>query len=119
MRRGEPETGANAIRDTEMWRCGARRACDAFRSSACEECALDRADDGTRATGHPLEPRLDRSRTLVLVTHDPALAAFADEVIALRDGRVVEHKPTSGVGFRQVEASSRQIGGKPTPEVGL
>jgi putative ABC transport system ATP-binding protein len=34
----------------------------------------------------------DRSRTLVLVTHDPALAAFADEVIALRDGRVVETK---------------------------
>jgi putative ABC transport system ATP-binding protein len=28
-------------------------------------------------------------RTLVLVTHDPDLAALADEVIALRDGRVV------------------------------
>jgi putative ABC transport system ATP-binding protein len=31
-----------------------------------------------------------RGRTLVLVTHDPELAAFADEIIALRDGRVVE-----------------------------
>lgn len=31
----------------------------------------------------------DQGRTLVLVTHDPALAAVADEVIALRDGRVV------------------------------
>jgi putative ABC transport system ATP-binding protein len=30
-----------------------------------------------------------RSRTLVLVTHDPDLASLADEVIALRDGRVV------------------------------
>jgi putative ABC transport system ATP-binding protein len=30
-----------------------------------------------------------RARTLVLVTHDPALAVLADEVIALRDGRVV------------------------------
>jgi putative ABC transport system ATP-binding protein len=31
----------------------------------------------------------DRRRTLVLVTHDPQLAAMADEAIALRDGRVV------------------------------
>jgi predicted ABC-type transport system involved in lysophospholipase L1 biosynthesis ATPase subunit len=30
-----------------------------------------------------------RGRTLVLVTHDAELAAFADETIALRDGRVV------------------------------
>ncbi|MEZ5318506.1 MAG: ABC transporter ATP-binding protein [Vicinamibacterales bacterium] len=35
-----------------------------------------------------------RGCTLVLVTHDPALAARADEVIALRDGRVVDrHRP--------------------------
>ncbi len=31
-----------------------------------------------------------RGRTLVLVTHDPDLAARADETIALRDGRVVK-----------------------------
>jgi putative ABC transport system ATP-binding protein len=31
-------------------------------------------------------------RTLLLVTHDPELAALADEIIALRDGRVVEHR---------------------------
>ena len=31
-------------------------------------------------------------RTVVLVTHDPELAAMADEVIALRDGRVVDHR---------------------------
>jgi putative ABC transport system ATP-binding protein len=30
-----------------------------------------------------------RGRTLVLVTHDPALAAHADRVITLRDGRIV------------------------------
>jgi putative ABC transport system ATP-binding protein len=36
-----------------------------------------------------------RGRTLVLVTHDPELAALADEVIALRDGRVVDR--TSGL----------------------
>ena len=31
----------------------------------------------------------ERSSTLVLVTHDPALAAHADRQVALRDGRVV------------------------------
>lgn len=31
----------------------------------------------------------EHGRTLVLVTHDPELAALADEVIMLRDGRVV------------------------------
>ena len=30
-----------------------------------------------------------RGCTLVLVTHDPALAAHADRVVTLRDGRVV------------------------------
>ena len=33
-----------------------------------------------------------RKTTLVLVTHDPELAARADMAIALRDGRVVEHR---------------------------
>ncbi|MCR4373359.1 MAG: ABC transporter ATP-binding protein [Acidobacteria bacterium] len=33
-----------------------------------------------------------RGRTLVLVTHDPELAGLADEVIALRDGRVVSRQ---------------------------
>ena len=38
----------------------------------------------------------DRGRTLVLVTHDPALAAFADEIITLRDGRVVDQRASRG-----------------------
>lgn len=37
------------------------------------------------------------ARTLVLVTHDPELAALADEVIALRDGRVVSQTPRAAV----------------------
>jgi len=42
-----------------------------------------------------------QGRTLVLVTHDPDLAALADEVISLRDGRVVERgAPASGTGGR-------------------
>jgi putative ABC transport system ATP-binding protein len=34
--------------------------------------------------------RRERGTTLVLVTHDPALAELSDRVIRLRDGRVVE-----------------------------
>ncbi len=34
--------------------------------------------------------------TLVLVTHDPALAALADRVIALRDGRIVSDETGNG-----------------------
>jgi putative ABC transport system ATP-binding protein len=42
--------------------------------------------------------RRDRSTTLVLVTHDPALAALADRVIRLRDGRLVDAvAPAGGV----------------------
>ena len=42
-----------------------------------------------------------QGRTLVLVTHDPDLAALADEVISLRDGRVVERgAPATRTGAR-------------------
>jgi putative ABC transport system ATP-binding protein len=37
-----------------------------------------------------LSLRRDHGTTLVLVTHDPALAELSDRVIRLRDGRVVE-----------------------------
>ena len=51
-------------------------------------------------TGHQvIEILMDVNRrrgcTLVLVTHDPELAALADEVVVLRDGRLVEHRETS------------------------
>ena len=49
------------------------------------------------ATGHHIIELLvsmkqTRDRTLVLVTHDPDLAALADEVMVLKDGRVVERR---------------------------
>lgn len=43
-----------------------------------------------------LQLRRDHGTTLVLVTHDPALAALSDRVIRLRDGKVEE-----GVGGRE------------------
>jgi putative ABC transport system ATP-binding protein len=49
------------------------------------------------ATGHHVIELLvavnrQRGCTLLLVTHDPELAALADEVILLRDGRVVDRR---------------------------
>jgi ABC-type lipoprotein export system ATPase subunit len=35
----------------------------------------------------------ERDVGVLLVTHDPRAAAFADHVHALRDGRLVEYKP--------------------------
>jgi putative ABC transport system ATP-binding protein len=48
------------------------------------------------ATGHQVIELLlgvnkTRTTTLILVTHDPELAAVADVTIALRDGRIVRH----------------------------
>lgn len=34
--------------------------------------------------------RTERRVTLVVVTHDPNVAAFADEIVFLKDGRVVD-----------------------------
>src|SRR5690606_1154203 len=36
--------------------------------------------------------RRARGRTLVLVTHDPGLAETADEIMMMRDGRLVERR---------------------------
>jgi len=53
-------------------------------------------DSATGAAIIDLLLRLNRERgsTLVLVTHDPALAAQADRQVALRDGRVVAAAPS-------------------------
>jgi putative ABC transport system ATP-binding protein len=53
------------------------------------------------ATGHQvieLLAGINRTRrtTVVLVTHDPELAALADAVIGLRDGRIVERTEARG-----------------------
>jgi putative ABC transport system ATP-binding protein len=37
----------------------------------------------------------DHGSTLVLVTHDVALAAHAERIVSLRDGRIESDKPSS------------------------
>jgi len=37
----------------------------------------------------------ERDVAVVLVTHDPQAASFADRVYSLRDGRLTDHEPTS------------------------
>ena len=57
---------------------------------------LGGANTAAAKTRHGWPPH--RGRTLVLVTHDPALAGLADEVIELADGRVVRRRAVAGVG---------------------
>jgi putative ABC transport system ATP-binding protein len=52
-------------------------------------------ENGRRVLDLMLGMRQAVGTTLVLVTHDPALAALADRVIRLRDGRVVEANAAS------------------------
>ena len=35
-------------------------------------------------------------RTLVVVTHDPSVAAYADRIVHLRDGRILEIETREG-----------------------
>ena len=43
-------------------------------------------------------------RTVLMVTHDPRIAAYADRIIFLKDGRVVDETQLSGNGDGQVSA---------------
>jgi putative ABC transport system ATP-binding protein len=48
---------------------------------------------GREVLGLLAETCRERGVAVVLVTHDPQAASFADRVFALRDGRLVEHEP--------------------------
>jgi len=50
---------------------------------------LDTAN-GQRVIDLILRLHRDRGSTLVLVTHDPSLAAHAERIVSLRDGRIVQ-----------------------------
>ncbi len=77
----------------------------AVARAVCRRPRLLLADEPTgnldSATGQQIiELLVDLNRglgsTLVLVTHDSALAAHADRVVTLRDGRIVSDEPTNG-----------------------
>ena len=54
----------------------------------------------------------DWGRSVLMVTHDPRMAAYADRIIFLKDGRIVDQTKLNGAhssGSRQ--ANSRQGGG--------
>jgi putative ABC transport system ATP-binding protein len=40
-------------------------------------------------------------RTIVMVTHEPSVAAYAQEVAVLKDGKLIERFPTDGPGAGQ------------------
>lgn len=42
-----------------------------------------------------LEAQHDRGQTIVMVTHDPEVAAVADRTIKVRDGRIVDPEPVT------------------------
>jgi len=53
-------------------------------------------------------------RTVVMVTHDPVAASYADRVVLLADGRVADDMPAAGVDTiadRLVHVADRRIGG--------
>ena len=43
-------------------------------------------------------------RAIVMVTHDPRIAAYADRIIFLKDGKLVDETRLSGNGAEQVQA---------------
>lgn len=47
----------------------------------------------------------DEHRTIIMVSHDPGVASFAERVIVLRDGMVIADQPTP------------RVGGPPVPDV--
>jgi putative ABC transport system ATP-binding protein len=56
-------------------------------------------------------------RTVVMVTHDPRIAAYADRIVFLKDGKVVdetvlEHTPAQAGGARENGKAARRVADK-------
>ena len=60
----------------------------------------------------------DLDQTIVMVTHDPTAAPYADRVVFLSDGRIVDEMPapTAGRGPRPAEGARRPAGGRYQPD---
>jgi len=63
--------------------------------------ALD-TDSGREVLAALRRAATDDGRTVVLATHDPAAAAVADEIVRLRDGRVVDRHRLDPVGIDSI-----------------
>src|SRR5947207_4786841 len=50
----------------------------------------------------------EHGRTIVMVTHEPSVAAYAQEVAVLKDGRMIDRFATTGVGSSQELAARYQ-----------
>jgi macrolide transport system ATP-binding/permease protein len=57
----------------------------------------------------------ERNVTIVLVTHEPDIAAYADRIVTLRDGQIVSDEPTAS---RTVRAASVIPAAPPVPAAG-
>ena len=62
-------------------------------------------------------------KTIVMVTHEPSVAAYAQEVVVLKDGRMIERFATEGAGGQQglamrYQQSLRQAGAASTLPLG-
>jgi len=51
----------------------------------------------------------DWKRTILMVTHDPRIAAYADRIIFLKDGRIVDETRMSGNGHEEVERVKTRV----------
>ena len=49
-------------------------------------------------------------QTVLIVTHDPRIAAYADRIIFLKDGKVVDETHLSGDGDGEVSAVRERVG---------
>ena len=53
----------------------------------------------------------DEGQTVVMVTHDSTMARRADQLVAMRDGRIVESPEAAGIGSRESDsAASHPLG---------
>jgi putative ABC transport system ATP-binding protein len=55
----------------------------------------------------------DHGQTIVMVTHDPNAASYADRVIFLGDGQIVDqmHEPTAGAVLEKLKTLDMSVGG--------
>ena len=49
------------------------------------------------------------NRAIVMVTHDPRIAAYADRIIFLKDGKMVDETRLSGNGAEQAQALKEKV----------